>query len=135
MNEHEYRAIYDLLLKDSSTCSLMVNLDGKIIRFNEAYAELVGYTEEDIKQKDCTLYVNDSAYEREKAFIDELLSGNKSDIKYRSSRLIKDGKIIQVEVTALLFKDKHGHPEFVLKRIEDISSQIQSEEISRNQSF
>jgi two-component system, NtrC family, sensor kinase len=135
MNEHEYGAIYDLLLKDSSTCSLMVNLDGKIIRFNEAYAELVGYTEEDIKHKDCTLYVNDSAYEREKAFIDELLSGNKSDIKYRSSRLIKDGKIIQVEVNALLFKDKHGHPEFVLKRIEDISSQIQSEEISRNQSF
>lgn len=135
MNEHEYSAIYDILLKNSSTCSLMVNLDGKIIRFNDAYAKLIGYTAEEIRQKDFTVYVTDTAYEREVGFIDRLLIGEKSDIKFRSSRLTKDGRVLQVEVTAILFRDSENKPEFVLKRIEDITSEVQSDEISKNQLF
>lgn len=135
MNEHEYSAIFDILLKSSSTCSLMVNLDGKIIRFNDAYAKLIGYTAEEIRQKDFTVYVTDTAYEREVGFIDRLLIGEKSDIKFRSSRLTKDGRVLQVEVTAILFRDSENKPEFVLKRIEDITSEVQSDEISKNQLF
>jgi PAS domain S-box-containing protein len=132
MNEQEYIVIYDLLLKNSSTCSLMVDMDGKIIRFNEAYTKLIGYTDDEIRNKDFALYPNDSAYEREKAFIDQLIKGDKSDIKFRSSRLDKGGNFLIVEVTALIFKDKHNKPEFILKRIEDITDQVQSEEMSRN---
>lgn len=135
MNEHEYSAIYDILLKNSSTCSLMVNLEGKIIRFNDAYAKMIGYTAEEIRQKDFTVYVSDSAYEREIGFIDRLLNGEKSDIKFRSSRLAKDGRVLQVEVTAILFRNAEKQPEFVLKRIEDITSEVQSDEISKNQLF
>jgi two-component system, NtrC family, sensor kinase len=132
MNEHEYVIIYDLLLRNSSTCSLMVDLKGKIIRYNEAYTELVGYTDEEIRHKDFTLYPNDSTYEREKSFIDQLICGDRSDIKFRSSRLAKGNKRLVVDVTALLFRDHHGKPEFILKRIEDVTDQVQSEEIGRN---
>lgn len=135
MNEHEYTAIFDLLLKNSTTCSVMVDLNGKIMRFNSAYAKLIGYSVEEIKNKDFTVYVSDSAYEREIDFIDQLLQGEKSDIKFRSSRLDKQGKVLQVEVTAILFRDAKNRPDFVLKRIEDVTNQIQSEEISKNQLF
>jgi len=64
-----------------------------------------------------------------------LLHGEKSDIKFRSSRLTKNRKELQVEVTAILFRDAEKKPEFVLKRIEDITSEIQSDEISKNQLF
>jgi len=135
MNEHEYSAIYDILLKNSSTCSVMVGLDGKIIYFNETYANLIGYTADEIRHKDFTVYVSDSAYDRETGFINQLLQGEKSDIKFRSSRLTKSGDVVQVEVTAILFRDADNKPEFVLKRIEDITSEVQSEEISKNQLF
>lgn len=135
MNEHEYSAIFDILLKNSSTCSVMVDLNGKIIRFNDAYTKLIGYSVEEVKHKDFTVYVSDSAYDREVDFIGQLINGEKSDIKFRSSRLNKEGKIIQVEVTAILFRDSANKPEFVLKRIEDITNQIQSEEISKNELF
>ncbi|MCX6307613.1 MAG: PAS domain S-box protein, partial [Bacteroidia bacterium] len=105
MNEHDYSAIYDILLKNSSTCSVMVGLDGKIIYFNETYANLIGYSAEEIRHKDFTVYVSDSAYDREIGFIDQLLHGEKSDIKFKSSRLTKGGKVLQVEVTAILFRD------------------------------
>lgn len=113
----------------------MVDLNGKIIRFNDAYANLIGYTVDEVKHKDFTVYVSDSAYDREVDFINQLIQGDKSDIKFRSSRLAKGGKVLQVEVTAILFRDTEKQPEFVLKRIEDISSTIQSEEISKNQLF
>ncbi len=135
MNEHEYGLIYDILLKNSSTCSLMVDLNGKIIRFNDAYANLIGYTAEEIRHKDFSVYVSDSAYDREIGFIDQLLHGEKSDIKFKSSRLTKSGNVVQVEVTAILFRDTEKKPEFVLKRIEDITSEVQSDEISKNQLF
>ena len=135
MNEHEYGAIFDILLKNSSTCSLMVDLDGKIIRFNDAYANLIGYTVEEVRHKDFTVYVSDSAYDREIDFIDQLIQGEKSDIKFRSSRLTKKGDVLQVEVTAILFRNADNQPEFVLKRIEDVTSSVQSEEINKNQLF
>ena len=135
MNEHEYGAIFDILLKNSSTCSLMVDLDGKIIRFNDAYANLIGYTVEEVRHKDFTVYVSDSAYDREIDFIDQLIQGEKSDIKFRSSRLTKKGNVLQVEVTAILFRNADNQPEFVLKRIEDVTSSVQSEEINKNQLF
>jgi len=135
MNEHEYAAIFEILLKNSSTCSLMVDLDGKIIRFNDAYANLIGYTVEEVRHKDFTVYVSDSAYDREIGFINQLIQGEKSDIQFRSSRLAKDGKIIQVEVTAILFRNADNNPEFVLKRIEDVTSKVQSEEINKNQLY
>lgn len=133
MNVYDYEVIFDLLLKNSSTCDLMVDMDGKIIRFNEAYSHLIGYSEEEIKHKEITLYVSEEAYKREVAFIDELLSGNKADIKFKSSRLTKSGTVVQVEVTAFVFKDYKGKPVFVLKRIENISDKLLADEKDENQ--
>ena len=133
MNTLDYDVIFDLLLKNSSTCDLLVDLDGNLYRYNNAYKNLIGYDEEEIKHHTSTLYVSKEAYERELAFINELLSGEKTDIKFRSSRLTKSGKVIQVEVTAIVFRDQQDHPNFVLKRIEDITEKILSEEKDKKQ--
>lgn len=133
MNTLDYDVIFDLLLKNSSTCDLLVDLDGNLYRYNNAYKNLIGYDEEEIKHHTSALYVSKEAYERELAFINELLSGEKTDIKFRSSRLTKSGKVIQVEVTAIVFRDQQDHPNFVLKRIEDITEKILSEEKDKKQ--
>jgi len=135
MNVYDLEVIFELLIKNSSTCSILVDLDGNIIRFNDAYRELIGYTDEEIRDKAFTVYESDAIYKREIGFMDQLLRGEKSDIKFQSTRLSKDGRIIPVEVTALVFCGKDGKPEFALKRIEDITKEIQSEEINRNQLF
>lgn len=135
MNEHEYNIIFEILLKNSSTCSLLVSLDGKIIRFNEAYAHMIGYTDAEIRNRDFSLYVNEEAYKRELSHVNMLLSGEKSDIKFQSSRLTKDQRVLDVEVTAILFRDHQGKPDFVLKRIEDITDKVKTEELNQNMLF
>lgn len=133
MNIYDLELIFDLLIKNSSTCSVLVDLDGNIIRFNEAYRDLIGYTDDEIRSKANSLYVSEEAYQREINFINQLLKGGKSDIQFTSSRLAKNNRVVQVEVTAILFTDKAGKPEFVLKRIKDITDSVISEEFYRNQ--
>lgn len=133
MNVYDLELIFDLLIKNSSTCSILVDLEGNIIRFNDAYRELIGYTDDEIRSRANSLYISQEAYEREIHFIDQLLNGGKSDIQFNSSRLAKNGNIVQVEVTAILFTDKEGKPDFVLKRIKDITNNLISEEFNKNQ--
>ena len=133
MNVYDLELIFDLLIKNSSTCSILVDLEGNIIRFNDAYRELIGYTDDEIRSRANSLYVSKESYEREIHFVDQLLNGGKSDIQFTSSRVAKTGDIIQVEVTAILFTDKEGKPDFVLKRIKDITNDLISEEFYRNQ--
>lgn len=133
MNVYDLELIFDLLIKNSSTCSILVDLDGNIIRFNDAYRELIGYTDDEIRSKANSLYVSQEAYQREIGFIDQLLTGDKSDIQFNSSRLSKSGNVVQVEVSAILFTDKDGKPDFVLKRIKDITNNLISEEFYKSQ--
>jgi len=132
MNDLDLEMVFKLLLQNSSTCSILVNLDGNIIRYNEAYKNLVGYSENEIRTKADTLYVTKDAFEREISFIKQLLSGDQSDIQFRSTRLTKSGRILQVEVTAILFKDRNGKPDFVLKRIEDITDKVKSDDLNKS---
>lgn len=135
MNDTDIEKVFLPLLKNTSTCSILVDLNGNIVRYNDAYRDLVGYTDDEIKTKAATLYVSKDTFYKESLFVKQLLSGNKSDIKFQSSRLNKSGNILQVEVTAILFRDRKGKPEFVLKRIEDITNFVKLNEISKNNLF
>ena len=133
MNGYNYNEIFDLFLKNSSMCFILVNMDGNITRFNEAYSNLTGYTEEEVKHRANILYASEEAYNREVTFINELLTGNMADVKFRSSRLTKDGRTVQVEVTAITFKDQQNKPIFVLKSLKDITDKLIKEEKEKHQ--
>ena len=133
MTEFNYDAIFDLLLKNSSTCELMMDLEGGIIRFNDAYAKLIGYDEDEVRNSAPTLFFSKEEYEREISHVEQLMKGTQSDTKYTSTRLQKNGEVIPVEVTAILFKDSEGKPAFILKRIKDISERLKSEEYNKSQ--
>ena len=135
MNEHDYGVIYDLLLKNSTTCSVMVRLDGTIIRFNHAYEQLLGYSLDEVRDKESIVYTDDTAYNTEIEYLSKLISGKKSDTKFTSSRRTKDHKELLVEVTAILFRDSKNQPEFVLKRIEDITDKVDEDKLNRDLLF
>lgn len=135
MNAPELDVIFDVFIRSSSTCSILVDLNGKIIRFNDAYKELVGYDYEEIKDNITAVFESEAAYQREIDFMHDILKGHRGDIKYESTRVTKSGRIVPVEVTALLFAGSDGKPGFLLKRIDDISQRVQSEAISHNQMF
>lgn len=135
MNTQDLDTIFDLLIRHSSSCSVLVDTEGNVLRFNDAYHKLLGYDHEDINENVSIVYESEASMAREYGFMDELLHGQRTDIKYQSTRVAKDGHIIPVEVTALLFTNREGKPDFALKRLEDISDKMQSDQITMNQIF
>lgn len=128
MNGHDLDTIFDLLLKNSPTSDALIDMNGNIYRCNEAYKNLVGYNFEELKGKTNALCASQEDYEKEIANINKLISGNETDMKYRSTRLTKNGKTVMVEITALAFKDQKGNPTFILKRMNDITELVMAEE-------
>ena len=72
MNTQELDVLFDMLIKSSSTCSILVDLNGNIIRFNDAYRELIGFSDDEIRDKDFTVYESDAVYQREIGFMNEI---------------------------------------------------------------
>jgi|GEM_PF-1459974 len=132
MNGHDLDTIFDLLLKNSPTCDALIDMNGNIYRCNEAYKNLVGYTYEELKGKTNALCASQEDYEKEIANINKLISGTATDMKYRSTRLTKNGKTVLVEITALAFKDQKGNPIFILKRMNDITELVMAEETDKS---
>lgn len=133
MNDFNYDAIFDLLLKNSSTGELLIDMAGRVIRINDAYSRLIGYTEEETRNRPNNLFTTKADYEKELAHIEELKNGDQSDTKYIASRMTKSGEIIPVEVTAILFRDSDGQPNFVLKRVKDIRERLKHEQHQKSQ--
>lgn len=135
MNTHDLDLIFELLIKHSNVCSVLVDTEGNVLRFNDVYHKLLGYEYEDVNESVNVVYESEASMEREYGFMNELLHGERSDIKYQSTRVTKDGRIIPVEVTALLFTNREGKPDFALKRLEDLTKKLQSDQITMNQIF
>jgi len=133
MNEHDLDIVFDLLIKNSSTCDSIVDLNGNVYRCNEAYKNLVGYSFEEIKGKSNSQYVSNEDLEKELENLKKLISGEQSTLKYKSSRLTKSGKIVLIDVTAIAFKDQKGNATFILKRIEDATEIAAFEQLQQNQ--
>ncbi len=132
MNEYNYEAIFELLMKNSSNCEILVDLNGNISMFNKAFVDLTGYNEEEIKNKPNTFFTSESDLAKETSKMNTLLNGKKNDVKFVSAITNKDGNSVPVEVNAILFKDNEGKPNFIIKRIEDISERLQNEELNKN---
>jgi len=133
MNERDLDIVFDLLLKNSSTCDSIVDLNGNVYRCNEAYKNLVDYSFEEIKGKSNAQYVSKEDLEKELENLKKLISGEQSTLKYISSRLTKSGKIVLIDVTAIAFKDQKGNATFILKRIEDATEISPLEHLEKNQ--
>lgn len=135
MNKQDLDTIFELLIKHSTACSVLVDTKGNVLCFNNAYRELLGYELNEVNEQLGLIYESKASMEREHAFINELMAGRRSDVKYQSTRVSKDGRIIPVEVTVLLFTDREGEPDFALKRLVDISNEMESDQITMNQVF
>jgi PAS domain S-box-containing protein len=135
MNTPDLDTIFDLLIRHSSSCSVLVDSNGNVLRFNDAYQKLLGYEYDDVNENVSIVYESKESMEREHGLMSELLDGRRSDIKYQSTRVAKNGRIIPVEVTALLFTNREGKPDIALKRLEDITGKMESDQITMNQIF
>lgn len=104
-SEKRYRMLYESL-RDPF---VQVDMDGRIIAFNDLYCRMLGYSPEEIT----TLTYQELTPERWHAFEEEIvrnqiIPNGYSDV-YEKEYRRKDGTIIPIELRSILYRDADGH--------------------------
>lgn len=100
---------------------------GNPLRWNKAFAEISGYTDEEIASKKAPdEWYNEEDIKKAKAESEKLFRGEKSIIEL--SLITKKGKMVPTEYTASLIKDSEGNPLYLIAVGRDITERKRVEE-------
>jgi len=127
----EQRDFYESLIETAQTIILVLDTQGRIVRFNPYMEQLVGYTLDEVRGMDwfetfIKLENNDAIKSVFIKTVDNIqTSGNVNSI------ITRDGRIVHVEWSNKTLKDKYGRTVGVLAIGQDITERKQTEEALR----
>jgi len=126
-NEALYRATFD----EAAVGMDYVSIDGRYLRVNPRYCELVGYSQEELLRmrfQDIT-YPDDWEGEHER--LEALLSGKSSTTAYNKRYVRKDGSLVWLHLKVSLLRSESGEPLHYVGVVEDVTERIHAEEALR----
>jgi diguanylate cyclase (GGDEF)-like protein/PAS domain S-box-containing protein len=103
-------------------------LDGRYIRVNRKFCEMVGYSAKELIGRNADLITHPDDLARSRANRRLLQEGTESIQAGEKRYIRKDGKMIWVRRTASLARDETGKPMYVIRVIEDITDRKEAEE-------
>jgi len=119
----KYSSLYNSMM-DSF---VMVDMDGKIMEFNYAYKEMLGYPEAELYSFTYNDITPPKWHEFENNIIKEQLFKRGYSNVYEKEYIRKDRSVIPVELRTYLNRDEKGRPANMWAIIRDITGRKQSE--------
>ena len=126
--EEKYRLIFELSLIGIAT----VSTQGGIRECNKAFAEMLGYSTEELKGRSISDITVPEDYELEEPIIMEVIEGRREFIRLEKRYIHKDGHHVWVDLLTSVLRDKSGSPLFAVGTALDITARKQIEEEFRN---
>lgn len=123
-SEEQFRTAFEY----SASGMLIVALDGKIKRVNQALCAMLVYTREELNGK----HFNDITYPEDLdigiTVVRQMLAGERPSVAFEKRYIRRTGEPIWVHISSALLKDASGHPLHFITQIEDITPRKQAEE-------
>jgi PAS domain S-box-containing protein len=126
-NEAIFRATFD----QAAVGMNFISLDGRFLRVNPRYCQLVGYTQEELLRlrfQDIT-HPDDLRGEEERT--GKLLKGEDVTTSYHKRYICKNGSLIWLQVTASLLRSESGEPVHFVGVVEDVTERLRAEDALR----
>ncbi len=122
-SETKFRALFDR----STVGKSLTAPDGRLLRVNQAFADLLGYSLEEMQGLDFArlTYPDDLPESRE--CIRRLLAGECESYRMEKRYVAKDGRLVWADVSTTLFRDEAGQPVYFITGIVDISDRKASQ--------
>lgn len=114
------------VLLDSNDAVLVLNLDGTISAWNRGAQQMYGYSEAEALQMNVEQIIAEELLVKTRARWEQLRRGERVD-SWESQRKTKDGRIVDVWVTATAIKDEWGRPIAIAKTERDITIRKKAE--------
>ena len=128
--EARYRATFD----EAAVGITHTSLDGRLLRVNLKYCEMLGYTEAELAGRAVDLVTHPDDRALVAAQRTRLLyAGEALPVEKRNLR--KDGSVIWVSVSAALVRDADGAPDYLVAMVQDMTERRRAEAALQHQAY
>jgi two-component system CheB/CheR fusion protein len=120
-----------VVVKDSNDAVILAEFDGRIHAWNRGAQKLYGWSEEEalgMKLSDITPADRD----RENAQVRRLLMAGETVVSFETQRRTKEGRLLEVWLTATLLRDESGHGEMIATTERDVTERKNEEQRLRH---
>jgi PAS domain S-box-containing protein len=105
-----------------------IDMDGRVVRANRTFQEMVGYTEEELLERTYEDFTPEKWHALEKGFLrTQVLTRGYSDV-YRKEYIKRDGSIVPIEIRTHLLRDEEGLPFEMWAFVRDITDRVKAED-------
>ncbi len=124
-------ARYRILNESLRDAFVQVDMEGRIIEFNDLYCQMLGYSPEEMRQLTYQALTPERWHEFEARIVcEQIIPRGYSDV-YEKEYRHKDGTITPVELRTVLSCDEEGRPVAMWALIRNITERKQAEEALR----
>ena len=124
-SEEQFRIIFE-----NSTIGKSITLiDGTMVRINQAFAGMLGYTLSEMQQINFTHVTHPDDIQMSQEYVRSLLSGKQANYHFEKRYLHKNGSPVWVDVSATLMKNRAGSPLYFITSILNITERKKSEQV------
>jgi len=113
--------VYRSLLNSSADAIVTHNMQGHPEYLSESFTRIFGWTLEEVKG-DFIPFVPDAEMERTTQIISDLVQNGTSCQGFETQRYTKNGKLLDVSLSASRYNDHRGQPTGILVVLQDISA-------------
>jgi PAS domain S-box-containing protein len=122
-SEERYHATFD----QAGVGIIHTGLDGRILLCNRRFAEIVGYTPEEVLQATFQQITLPDDLESSLKTLGQLIDGSARVPSWEKRYVCKDGSIAWVRLTSSVLRDSQGKPLHFISIVEDIHEQKKAE--------
>ena len=114
--------------RDAATGIVVTAPDGRIVEVNEAFARIVGYTQEELRGLDLQMLTPPDDLERTRQLRDDLLAGRRDSYVREKRYRTKQGGLVWVRNSVAMRRDASGRAINAIVVTEDITPQKAAEQ-------
>lgn len=126
-SEEKFRSVFE----SANVGKSITKLTGEI-SVNQAFADLLGYTREELAQRTWQSITPPEEVEWVQKHLDELLATGAESTRIKKRYFHKNGSIIWADVSVAIRRDASGNPMNFITTVVDITSQKQTEDALRH---
>lgn len=116
-------------MQDSAVGVLNIDLSGRIVETNPAFAEMLGYKLFEMEGRKVQEFTPDEDLHLGGGVMEAARRGDVGSVKFQKRYRRKNGELIWVEISASLIRSQEtGEPEFLVSQIQDIDARKKAEQ-------
>ena len=118
---------------DRSPIGISITLPSGVMRPNQAYCEMLGYTLDEMQNVNWRTLTHPDDVEESRQVAAALLAGEASSTSYTKRYLHKNGTVVWTDISTSLRRDVRGQPEYFLTAVSNITERVHTEELMLRQ--